>query len=253
MDVESVKRAARLLSGSHHVIALTGAGISTDSGIPDFRSPGGLWDRFNPMEYATIEAFSNNPAKVYQMIKELHLIVERARPNPGHLALARLEQMGMLKAVITQNIDNLHQDAGNKKVIEFHGNGSRLICLNCQKTYGREDYEESLESDELPMCSCGAVLKPDVVFFGEPIPVEASMLSQHEAQNCDCIMVIGTSATVAPASHIPFIAKRAGAAIVEFNTTRTALTDSLADLFVQGSSSETLAAVADRLKLIGED
>jgi len=248
MNTEAVAKAARLLAGSKYVVALTGAGISVDSGIPDFRSPGGLWDRFDPMEYAAIESFINNPRKVYTMIKEMHKIVESAEPNAGHTALAQLEQMGKLKAVITQNIDNLHQDAGSSKVIEFHGNGSRLVCLKCRKVYSREQFEDFFQQDKLPICECGSVLKPDVVFFGEPIPVEASMLSQHEAQTCDVMLVIGTSATVAPASHIPFIAKRSGAAILEYNKTTTPLTGSLSDHFVMGSSTETLPATVERLK-----
>ncbi len=148
-------------------VALTGAGISVESGIPDFRSAGGLWEKFNPMEYATIDAFIRDPRKVWRMLTSLADLLEQAEPNPAHSALARLEKAGLLTGVVTQNVDNLHQRAGSVRVVEFHGNGQRLLCLSCHKVYDAGDVGE-LGSP--PQCGCGEILKPDVVLFGEAIP-----------------------------------------------------------------------------------
>jgi NAD-dependent deacetylase len=194
------------------------------------------------MEFAHIESFLANPAKVWQMLIELRDIVAQARPNPAHLALAQLESMGHLKAVITQNIDGLHQEAGNKNVIEFHGNGQRLVCLSCKKVYAQEVVNiQALP----PRCSCRGILKPDVVFFGEPIPVDASQKAFQEACSCDIMLVVGTSAVVAPASNLPFLAKQRGALIIEINLEKTHLSNTISDYVLEASAGQALSAILD--------
>lgn len=222
---------AALLRRHRKAVALTGAGVSVESGIPDFRSEGGLWSRFDPMEYAHIQAFRANPAKVWAMLLEMETLITRARPNPAHLALAELEARGLLLGVITQNVDNLHQAAGSRRVVEYHGNAGRLRCDLCQAPHPRE----SLDFGRLPLyCHCGGLIRPDVVFFGEAIPAAAMAAAEELAKACDLLLVIGTSGEVAPASYIPYTAKESGAVIVENNLEPTRLTYSLTDHFLPG-------------------
>lgn len=238
---EQLRKAASIITGSCGLIALTGAGISVESGIPDFRSAGGLWSKYDPMEYAHITAFQRNPAKIWRMIFDLLDLTRTARPNSAHDALAKLEKMGYLKSIITQNIDNLHQEAGNVNVIEFHGNAHRLECLECGSRYAISDYELT---GVPPVCKgCGQILKPSVIFFGEMIPHEALVNSQILAQNADAIIVIGTSAVVYPAISIPYIAKDRGATVIEMNIEETELTGAITDIFIQGSVGKTLPAL----------
>jgi NAD-dependent deacetylase len=242
---ERVHQVADALCRWRHGVALTGAGISVDSGIPDFRSPGGLWDRFDPMEYATIDAFLAHPERVWLMVQEFDRLLQQARPNPGHLALARLEQHGLIEGLVTQNVDNLHQLAGSKTVVEFHGNGSRLRCPGCD---GLVEAARARELGMPPRCpDCGGVLKPDVVFFGEMIPEEAMRRSMELLRGCKVMLVVGTSATVAPASLIPMVAKQNGAFLVEFNLGPTEVT-AVCDVAVHASSSESLPLLADRVE-----
>jgi NAD-dependent deacetylase len=229
------EKLAAVLRQHHRMVAFTGAGISVESGIPDFRSPGGLWERFNPMEYAHIQAFRANPAKVWTLLKEMDGTIARARPNPAHLALAQLEAKGLLLGVITQNVDNLHQAAGSKRVVEYHGNAHRFICDTCKARHPRE----TLDFSRTPLyCRCGGLIRPDVVFFGEPIPTHAQEEAEELARECDLLLVIGTSGEVAPASYIPYIAKEWGALIVENNLTPTRLTATLTDHFLPGPAGE---------------
>ncbi len=240
-----LERAASAIIESELTLALTGAGISVDSGIPDFRSAGGLWDRYDPAEYASIESFRRNPEKVWGMLRELEEIVLGAKPNAAHIGLGHLEQLGCLHCVITQNIDNLHQAGGSANVIEYHGNGSTLSCLSCGSVYNAKEKRGVYP----PKCSCGAILKPDVVMFGEAIPFEALNRSYELASKAGALIVIGTSALVSPANTIPSIAKRNGAVIIEINKERTHLTDSITDIFLQGSSSSIVNALVDNIKL----
>lgn len=245
------EKVAQVLREARHVVALTGAGVSVDSGVPDFRSPGGLWERFDPMEYAHIQSFRANPIKVWAMLREMTGIVKNAKPNPAHLALAEMEQAGKLAAVVTQNIDNLHQKAGSKRVIEFHGNGAHLVCLYCGKTFSTAEMEQVAEREAVfpPRCPHdGHVLKPSFVFFGEPIPTEAAASAHEEAEACDVMLVVGTSATVFPASGLPILARRTGSRIVEINTTRTALSDQVAHFSLRGSAGEILPALVAALR-----
>ena len=241
-----VKKTAENILNSHKTIALTGAGISVESGIPDFRSAGGLWSKYDPEEYAHISAFRADPAKVWQMIKEMMELVLGAEPNPAHIALAELEQMGLLNSVITQNVDGLHQRGGSKEVIEFHGSNQWLICLQCG--YRQEAASFSFEVIPPPCPQCNAILKPDVVFFGEPIPWEAQSRSFEEASSCDLVLVIGTSAVVYPAAGIPTSAKQSGAKIVEINMEPTPLTGYISDYLIQGAAGTILPEIVEEAK-----
>jgi NAD-dependent deacetylase len=174
---------AALIRQSRRAVALTGAGISVESGIPSFRGAGGLWERYNPMEYAHIQALRTNPAKVWTLLKELDETITRARPNPAHYALAELEARGLLLGIITQNVDNLHQAAGSRKVVEYHGNALRFVCLACRRLFARQ----SLDFDQAPLyCPCGGLIKPDVVFFGEPIPPRPSRRPRNWPSPATC-------------------------------------------------------------------
>jgi len=248
MDHKLIQRAAKDILSSKKTIAFTGAGISVESGIPDFRSEEGLWQKYDPEEYATIYAFHSNPDKVWLMLKDMFSLIVSAKPNPAHIGLAELERMGLLSSVITQNVDGLHQAAGNNNVIEFHGNHWSLSCLNCStKLDGR-----LLKLEDLPpRCSrCSSLLKPDVVFFGEPIPWEAQMMSLKESKSCDAVLVIGTSAVVYPAASIPVTAKERGAIIIEINTEPTPLTDGTSDYLILGSAGKIIPAIIEEVKRI---
>ena len=229
---EKIKKAARIICQSKRTLALTGAGISVESGIPDFRSPGGLWQRFNPIEYATIDAFRADPEKVWRMLQEMSVLLSSARPNPAHTGLGRLQKTGLLHTIITQNIDNLHQEGGATRVIEYHGNSKTLSCLWCNARYSSAE----LEGQVPPKCGCGKILRPDVVFFGEPIPTRVLQDSFALASACNTLLVLGTSAEVTPANTIPQTAKMAGAKIIEINLTPTVLTRYLTDIFLQGKA-----------------
>ncbi len=229
------EKLAAILRRHRRIVALTGAGISVESGIPDFRSPGGLWERFDPMEYAHIRAFRAHPAKVWTLLKEMDAVITRARPNPAHFALAALEARGLLLGLITQNVDNLHQAAGSRRVVEYHGNAHRFVCDTCKGHHPRE----TLDFCQSPLyCLCGGLIRPDVVFFGEPIPVGAQEEAEELARDCDLLLVIGTSGEVAPASYIPYTAKEWGAVIVENNLEPTRLTRTLTDHFLPGPAGK---------------
>lgn len=241
MNQDAIERAARDLLAADTAIALTGAGVSTESGIPDFRSKDGLWSRYDIHEYGTIDAFRRDPGKVWRMLREMLSMLE-AEPNPAHRALAELEATGYLDAVITQNVDNLHQESGSRTVIEFHGNFTRVVCQRC----GTQQAAEDISMDELPpRCDCGGVLKPDGVFFGEQIPPTAYRRAMAMAQDCDVLLVVGTSATVSPANQLPYLVKAKNGTIIEVNTEATELTGSLSDYLVQGKAGETLPRIVE--------
>ena len=244
MNEEEIKKAAKILLDSKLTLALTGAGISVESGIPDFRSPGGLWERYNPAEYGTIWAFRDDAAKVWKMIREMSELVARAQPNAAHLGLAQLQHLGLLQTIITQNIDSLHQKAGATRVIEYHGSSRTLSCLTCGSRYHAEVKKEEFP----PRCDCTEILKPDVVFFGETIPSEALRESQLLASSCNALLVIGTSAEVAPANTIPRRAKLGGARIIEINVKPTVLTSSFTDIFLQGKASSMMMKLVEEVQ-----
>lgn len=221
-------------------MALTGAGISVESGIPDFRSENGLWSRYEPMEYGHISSFRTNPGKVWKMLLEMDALLGAARPNPAHVALAELENRALLKVVITQNVDSLHQKAGSRGVIEFHGHGRTLRCDGCGDRVSRESLRLTAEP---PLCGCGNALRPEFVFFGEQIPREAYVGAVEAARSCDVMLIIGTSAAVAPASHLPFLAKKAGASIIVIDPQDIEIPSACIDLHIAQSAGTALPAM----------
>jgi NAD-dependent deacetylase len=233
-----IRKAAGDLTTAKYVIALTGAGMSVESGIPPFRGKGGLWEKIDPMEYAHIDAFMNDPVKVWDvLIRGMKDVVDQALPNDAHKGLARLEEMGIIKAIITQNVDGLHQAAGSTDVIEFHGNFAWQSCLDC----GRRYPTRAVKMERLPpRCTCGGILRPECVFFGEQIPHRHLSRSQLLAMQCDIMLVIGTSATVQPAATIPIISKQYGARVIEINTEPTPLTHSVSDYLIAGRAGEMM-------------
>jgi NAD-dependent deacetylase len=249
-DLEKkIEEVASIILAKKNLVVLTGAGISVDSGIPDFRSPGGLWEKFDPMEYAYIDTFKKKPEKVWKMMFEVESLLSKAKPNPGHQALSSLEQMGLLLGIITQNIDGLHTKAGNKNVVEFHGSHTTFECIKCQAEYPRKILEDKLQRREPPRCQCGQILKPKVVLFGEPIPPKAYREAFYLASLAQVMIIAGTSATVAPASEIPFIAQSHQACLVEINLNPTPISH-LVDYNLYGSTSIILPLLVEKIKQI---
>lgn len=246
-----IKKTAEYIVASTHTVALTGAGISVESGIPPFRGKGGLWEKFDPMEFAHIDAFMNNPEKVWKMfMSEMKGVLVEAKPNDAHHGLVRLEELGILKTVITQNVDGLHQSAGNKDVIEFHGNFAWLRCLEC----GNRCQTVDIDLDHIPpRCDCGGIYRPECVFFGEMIPPKDLDRSQQAASQCDLMLVIGTSAIVQPSAFMPVIAKQSGATVIEINPEPTPLTGTTSTLLVQGKAGKAMRKItAEVERLIAE-
>lgn len=243
-----IRRAAADIAAARRTAALTGAGISIESGIPPFRGKGGLWERFDPFEIAHIDAFRRDPVKVWTvLVKEMKDIVDRARPNDAHKGLARLEKQGRLKTVITQNIDGLHQMAGNTDVIEFHGNFAWQRCTDC----GHKIETSRVTLEEIPpRCACSGILRPDAVFFGEMIPEKAMWRSRQAAAECDLMLVVGTSAVVQPAAMMPVLAKQHGARVVEINPEPTPLTAEVSDYLIRGKAGEVMNGIMDALSQI---
>jgi NAD-dependent deacetylase len=239
-------KAANAIRKARRVIAFTGAGISVESGIPPFRGEGGLWRKYDPV-FLEIGYFEQHSLRSWRLIKEIFYdYFGKARPNAAHLALAAMEQGGKLQAVITQNIDNLHQQAGSKDVCEFHGNSRELVCVNCTRRYRVAEIDLS---DLPPLCrGCGGLLKPAFVFFGEPIPSQAMTRSLFEAQSSDLFLVIGTTGEIMPASSIPLMAKRNGACIVEINPHRSNYTGQITDIFLQEAATTAVGRLLDALR-----
>jgi len=245
---DPIRDAVRLLAERRNAVALTGAGISVESGIPSFRGAQGMWAKYDPTEYASLHAFMQHPRKVWEMLSEMVSVCGGAVPNVAHKGLAALEEMGVVRAVITQNVDGLHQAAGSRRVIEYHGNLDELICVSCWKRYPTR---ERWTPGAVPLCDCGEILKPNVVLFGEPIPWLAQEQAEEEARTCRVLVVIGTSAQVSPACDIPRIAKESGAAVVEINPEPTSLTASVTDVHITGGASEVLDRLAKLLRKTG--
>lgn len=242
IEEATVQEVVRVLRYSQKVVALTGAGVSTESGIPDFRSAGGLWSRFDPMEYGTLGAFEKDPGKVWKMLRELIDIAD-ATPNPGHKALAKMEEAGILKGIITQNIDMLHQKAGSRTVVEFHGSIGTFTCLECMRKYSLTDVRYM---NVPPQCeSCSDVLKPDIVFFDEQIPPFVMQQTDDLLKGADVLLVAGTSCQVVPASMIPSRVYQSGGKVVEINL-EPAL-QHIAPISLASGFSETMTALADAL------
>ncbi len=244
---EKIGRVAGMILKSENVVVFTGAGISTESGIPDFRSPGGFWTKFDPEDF-TIDKYMASPEtrrKQWRFLLSGDLFKD-ARPNAAHEAIADLERLGRLNCVITQNIDNLHQKAGNDpaKVFELHGNMRWIRCLDCGGRYPlREIIQRNGESEEVPVCGrCAGILKPDVIFFGEALPEETLQEATRRASRCDLLIVVGSSLVVYPAAYMPLYAKQAGAGLVIVNLNPTPA-DKIADVVIHASAGEAMGLI----------
>ncbi|GIV66799.1 MAG: NAD-dependent deacylase [Bellilinea sp.] len=246
---EAAQQAAELISKSKWMVVLTGAGISTPSGIPDFRSPNtGLWSRSDPMEVASLSAFQFHPEKFYNWLRPLAREMIKALPNAAHFALAKLEEKGVLKAVITQNIDGLHQKAGSKEVYEVHGSMQRLNCLSCRKNYPLQDFLGLFNSpQDIPRCpNCCAILKPDIVLFEELLPADVWNQAEQTSTKADLFVVIGSALEVTPAAHLPLYALENGARLI-INTFSSTYLNSRADLLLPFDVAQIWPEIVARL------
>jgi NAD-dependent deacetylase len=245
--VSDPHRLAELIRERQPCVVLTGAGVSTESGIPDFRSPQGLWAQFDPFEYGSIAAFRADPEKVWRFYAPRFAVLTDAEPNAAHRALARLEQARLVRAVITQNIDLLHERAGSREVVEVHGSIRTSTCPGCGASYPLARVLELLERERAPACpECGAILKPDVVFFGELLPESAIDRALELAREAALLLVVGSALEVYPVAGLPLETLDTGGEVAIVNRGPTAL-DARATLKVDGSTGEVLAAVADAL------
>jgi len=258
-----IAKAAELIIKSRHTVALTGAGMSTESGIPDFRGPNGIWTKNPAAErkaYQSYFKFQQNPKEYWmERMNGASLLGDliNALPNPGHFALTELEKMTLLKCVITQNIDNLHQKAGTRRVIDYHGNISLLRCFSCDSRFDPQDYDLNrlLAEDRLPpLCKkCNGILKSDVVHFHEAIPADVSRESKQEVGKCDLMLICGTSAVVYPFALLPRMAKKGqqkqNTIIIEINADPTPLTqEGISDYLIQGKTGTLLPKIVEEIK-----
>ena len=238
---------AGLIEANQPCVVLTGAGVSTESGIPDFRSPTGIWAEFDPAEYASLPAFRADPAKVWRFYKPRIAMLTEAEPNAAHRALAALEEAGLVDAVVTQNIDLLHERAGSRKLVEVHGSIRSATCPACDASYAREVVVAKLEHADAPACDdCGAILKPDVVFFGEALPVDAIERAFELARLARLLVVIGSSLEVYPVAALPEETLLADGRLAIVNKGPTPY-DGRAELKLEENAGEVLGAVADEL------
>ena len=239
--------AARIMGRARAAVAFTGAGISVPSGIPDFRSQGGLWTRYDPLRVATAQALRDHPQDVWDFLLAAEELFASARPNAAHRALAAMEARGRIQAVITQNIDGLHQAAGSVRVIEFHGSVARYYCADCRTQADRAETMARARREGPPACSCGGALRPDIVFFGEAIPARAMAEADRLAVSADCVLIAGTSGEVAPANTLPWRIKRAGGTVIEINLGRTAY-EGLPDVRLDAPVETVLPRIAELLE-----
>lgn len=240
-----IKESAKIIKASKFTIAFTGAGISVESGIPPFRGEHGLWNKYNP-EVLDLQYYLNHADECWVYIREIFYdFFADAHPNKAHLVLAEMEKTGHLQSVITQNIDNLHYEAGNKIVHEFHGNSKKLRCLKCSRVYDASE----IDFDNIPpKCTDdGEILKPDFIFFGEGIPREAYSNSFADAEKAEVCIIIGSTGEVTPASYVPRTAKQAGATIIEINPEESSFTNSVTDIHLKGNASEVMTKLAAHL------
>lgn len=248
IDEEKVYRVAELIKESKYTVALTGAGVSTGSGIADFKTPGkGIWEKVDPFKVTSIAAFKENPQRFYHFYQPRISMLSRVYPNPAHKAIARLEEMGYVKCLITQNIDNLHQMAGSREIIEVHGTLREAVCQRCKKIITSELLIEKLNISEekVPYCECGGVFKPNVVLFGEMLPNLDPAI--FESMRADLMLTIGSSLQVSPVNMLPqYCLDRGGKlAIVNFMSTHL---DYLAEVVVKEDVCDFLPAVVETLK-----
>lgn len=238
--------ARKMVENAERISALTGAGISVDSGIPDFRSEGGIWTRYDPLEHATHDSFQNEPAKFWTMGRELAKVILKAHPNEAHIALAHLEKESKLLGIITQNIDNLHQSAGNSRVIEIRGNYLRAYCIECDEEYfGDEVHKRVVDGEIPPICDkCKGVLKSEAVLFGEPLIKNAMSDAIDVCKKTDLMLVIGTSLQIYPTAYLPTLAKKSGAKVILINL-EGINRNGVADIVLPGRASEIVPKIVD--------
>jgi len=254
----TVQKAARLLRSARHAVVFTGAGISTPSGIPDFRSRGtGLWERSNPMEVSSLGVFQSHPERFYNWLRPLLRGIWAARPNPAHIALAQLEAAGIIKALITQNIDNLHQRAGSRSIYEVHGSLRTITCPTCHQTWEAEEFRALMEDpgdtpaseqepveNHLPRCAkCNQVLKPDIVLFGEMLPYDTWQAAEEHCKRADVILVAGSSLEVWPAASLPELAVQHGAHLI-INNLPPPFLDRHAEVLLPANVADVLPEIA---------
>jgi len=244
MKDKIVQIARKIKEGGKNVI-FTGAGISTESGIPDYRSQGGIWDKFRPVYFDEFMSSKESRKEYWRRWVELYQGIVRAKPNAAHMSLARLDEMGLLQALVTQNIDGLHQDSGltDEKIIELHGNTRRIRCMSCCKISPVDEVQQCLTmGDPAPECECGGFLKPDTISFGQAMPVSEVEKAAALSQACDFFMVVGSTLLVQPAAHMPFYAKNNGAFLAIINLSETPC-DKMCDVLIREKAGEVLQQI----------
>jgi len=247
--VKDIHQVAALIRDTQHCVVLTGAGSSTPSGIPDFRSAGsGLWTRYLPMEVASLTTFRHHPERFFEWLRPLASHMLHAQPNPAHIALAQLESQGFIETIITQNIDGLHQRAGSKAVLEVHGTLNTLTCAGCYIQYGAEAYlNPYIEFGKIPLCpACGSTLKPDVILFEEQLPNKVWLAAKKAAETCDLMLITGSSLVVMPVAGLPTHALKHGAKIIIINQSSTYI-DEQAAFVLTGDIADIMPSVANHL------
>jgi NAD-dependent deacetylase len=248
MNEAITKIAKKIKQGGKNVV-FTGAGISTESGIPDYRSQGGIWDKFRPVYFDEFMSSKDSREKYWRRWVALYQGITEARPNAAHMALARLEKMGLLQAVITQNIDGLHQASGltDENIIELHGNTCRIRCMTCRKISIIDGVQQRLASGDMaPECECGGFLKPDTISFGQSMPVAEVEKAAAHSQNCDFFLVVGSTLLVQPAAHMPVYAKNRGAFLAIINLSETPC-DEMCNVLIRGKAGEVLQQIVDEV------
>jgi NAD-dependent deacetylase len=241
-----IRCAADIIRNSQSGVVLTGAGVSTPSGIPDFRSANsGIWEQYDPFEVASLSAFRYNPVRFYEWMRALAFGIHAASPNPAHYGLAQLEEAGYLQTIITQNIDRLHQRAGSKNVLEVHGSMGSLTCTRCYRTVSSQGFMEAYLNDHvIPRCpSCSSILKPDLILMGEQLPAKTWLLAQEACKKCDLMIVAGSSLEVLPVAGLPMRALENGAHLILLNHSTTYL-DVRADVVLHEDVAEIIPLIA---------
>ncbi len=250
IDEKLLSQAVGIIKSSKEIVVFTGAGSSTESGIADFRSEGGLWSRYNPSIYANYHYFLQDPSKFWEMHNELVEILSEAQPNLIHHSVVELEKLGKVKAIITQNIDGLHQRAGSTAfkdipILELHGSYLTLGCIECNREFHFDKIDT--KNVKFPICECGGYIKPNVILFGESLPYGVLENAIEACQTCDCFLMVGSSLLVSPANFLPRIAKNSGAKVIFVNRDNTIM-DNLADVFLKGSGGEILIELIKKVK-----
>lgn len=246
---ESVQQASRLIKETNNGVIFTGAGISTPSGIPDFRSEGsGLWTRYLPMEVASLSAFRYYPERFYSWLRPLASHMLSAQPNPGHIAISQLQEMGYFQTIITQNMDGLHRRAGSKNILEVHGTFNSLTCVSCYYQYESDQFiPPFIEHGVIPLCKhCGNILKPDIILFEEQLPMKTWLQAERISKNCDLMLIAGTSLEVIPSAKLPLYAIENGAKLIIINQTETYI-DVRADVIVHEDVATILPLIVEEI------